>query len=71
MLYTHIQTALGSWISLAVFVSLIQNTQVDTTDAAAGKMLKISTQVRGAQAANAREKPTAHRMLLAHFARPL
>ena len=67
----NIQTALGSCMSFAVLVLFTQNTQVDTTDAAAGNMLNISTQVKGAQAAKATEKPTAQRILLAHFCLPL
>ena len=63
--------ALGSCISFAISVLFTQNTHVDTTDAAAGKMLKIPVHVSGAQAAKASEKINAHTVLLAHFLLPL
>ena len=54
-------------MSFAVSVLFTQNTQVETTDAAAGKMLKMFAQVSGAQTAKASEKTNAQRILLAHF----
>ena len=65
-LYTNIHIALGSCMSFAVRVLFTQNTHVETTDAAAGKILYIFTHVSGAQAAKASEKPTAQRILFAH-----
>ena len=55
----------------ATLVLLTQNTHVDITDAAAGNMLNIFTQVKGAQAAKATEKAIAHRILLAQILLPL
>jgi hypothetical protein len=57
-----------SFVTLVLFT---QNDQVATTDAIAGKMLNIFTQVSGAQAANTSEKPIAQRTLLAHGFLPL
>ena len=58
-------------MSFAVSVLFTQNTQVETTDAAAGKMLKMFAQVSGAQTAKESEKTNAQRILLAHFLLPL
>ena len=67
----RVQIALGICMSFAVSVFFTQKTQVDITEAVAGKILKTLVQLKGAQAAKMSEKPTAHNMLLAHFFSPL